>query len=84
MSEERPELAQKQIGYCQRFMRVATAVIMGSFVLIIGLTTASTGEFVQITAKILYYVIVVSAALSIAVWLSRTRLEKRMRAPAWL
>ena len=73
----------KQVGYCQLFMRFATGVIMAAFVGIIVLTTVSTGDFVQVVAKILYFVIVGSGLASFAVWIYRTRLEKRMQLIAY-
>ena len=81
MTDEDSERAAKQVGYCQRFLRGATAVIMGAFVLIIILTTASTGAFVQVAAKVLYYVIVTSAIFSVFAWFYRSRIEKRIRLP---
>ena len=81
MADEQSERAAKQVGYCQLFLRTATAVIMGAFVLIIIMTTASTGAFVQVAAKVLYYVIIASAICSVVVWFYRTRIERRIRVP---
>ncbi len=81
MTDEQSERAATHLAYCQLFMRAATAVIMGAFVLIVVLTTASTGAFVQVAAKVLYYVIVTSAIFSVVVWFYRTRIEKRIRIP---
>ena len=81
MTDEQSERTAKHLAYCQLFMRAATAVIMGAFLSIIILTTASTGAFVQVTAKVLYYVIVSCAIISVVVWLYRARLEKQIRVP---
>ena len=66
------------IAKCQRILRFMTVAIMVSFLLLIILTTASTGGFVQVTAKGLYHVILLSAVVSLVTWVVRTRLEKRM------
>ena len=66
------------IARCQRILRFMTVAIMVSFLLIIILTTASTGGFVQVTAKGLYHVILLSAVASLVTWVVRIRLEKRM------
>ncbi len=66
------------IAKCQRILRFMTVAIMISFLLIIILTTASTGGFVQVTAKGLYHVILLSALASLVTWVVRIRLEKRM------
>ena len=63
---------------CHRMMRVATGVILAAFVLIIGMTTFSTGPFVQAVGKGLYYVILLSILLSLGVWYYRTKLEKKL------
>ena len=63
---------------CQRAMRLATGIILGAFVLIIGMTTVSTGPAVQFFGKALYYVIVLSILISLGIWYYRSRLEKRL------
>jgi hypothetical protein len=65
------------IAVCQRVLRMATILILGAFVAIIISTTISTGAFVQTLGKGLYYVIVVSAVVSLLTWYYRTRLERR-------
>ena len=62
---------------CQKVLRVLTGVILGAFVLIIAMTTCSTGGFVQATAKSLYYVIVLSALASLGTWVYRLLMEKQ-------
>ena len=63
---------------CQLILRIATGIILAAFVLIILLTTASTGELVRSVGKILYYLIAFSILASLAVWLYRVRLEKKL------
>ena len=66
------------IALCHRILRIATAAILGAFVLIIATTTISTGPTVRFIAQALYYVILASALASVTVWMVRVRLEKRM------
>lgn len=67
-----------RLAWCQRILRILTVAIMGSFLLIIVLTTASTGVLVQVTAKGLYHLILLSALASLATWTLRVRLERKM------
>ena len=62
---------------CQLILRIATGIILAAFVLIILLTTTSTGELVRSAGKILYYLIFFSILVSLAVWRYRVRLEKK-------
>jgi hypothetical protein len=62
---------------CQQILRVTTGVILAAFVSIIAMTTVSTGPFVQTVGKLLYYVIVLAALVSLGTWFYRTRLAKR-------
>ena len=64
---------------CQQILRSATIVILVSFALIIVSTTVSTGPFVQVLGKALYYVIVLGVVVSLATWIFRGRLEKRLQ-----
>ena len=52
-------------------------LILVSFVLIVVMTTASTGGFVVATGKILYLLILVSALTWLATWVVKVWLEKR-------
>jgi Kef-type K+ transport system membrane component KefB len=70
---------ETSMALCQRVYRVATGVILTAFVLLILITTVSTGSFVQLTGKALYYVVLGGALLSAAAWYRRTQLEKRAR-----
>ena len=67
------------MAICQNILRCTTGIILTAFVLIIVLTTVSTGPFVQMAGKALYYAIILAALVSLGTWFYRTRLEKRMR-----
>ena len=69
------------IEFCQKVLRINTGIILAAFVLIIAMTTVSTGPFVQLAGKALYYVIVLDAVASLGIWYYRTRLEKRVSDP---
>jgi len=71
--------SRETIATCQKILRFTTGVILTAFVLIIALTTISTGPFMQVAGKALYYVIVLDAVVSLGTWYYRTRLEKRLR-----
>ena len=73
--------AQERIQSCQRVLRLMTGVILGAFALIILMTTLSTGEVVQTSGRLLYYLIVLAALCSLGVWLYRLRTEKRLGQP---
>lgn len=73
---------EQGISACQRTMRIATAVILCAFVLIILLTTVSTGTFVQTAAKVLYFAILAAALVSAGCWYRRSRLERSRSAAA--
>lgn len=67
---------QRSIAICQSVLRLLTIVILSAFVLIIAMTTVSTGGFVQMVAKGLYYLIVLSALVSLGIWICRLRMER--------
>jgi hypothetical protein len=73
------EGGSEAIDACQKVLRLTTGVILVAFLLIIATTTFSTGPFVQAAGKVLYYVIVVDALISLGTWYYRTRLEKRLQ-----
>ena len=85
-SENRSDVADTEAGedygrrlaWCQRALRGLTVAIMVSFLLIIAMTTASTGAFVQVTAKALYHLILLAALVSLVTWAIRVRMEKKM------
>ena len=79
-AEESTEMKhERPIAICQMILRVATGAILAAFVLIILMTTISTGALVRDAGKILYYVIVLAILVSLAIWFYRSRLEKRLR-----
>lgn len=81
-SEGAPDSPTAQrIAQCHGILRAMTGVFLVSFGLIIVMTTFSTGPFVRVAAKGLYYLILLSGAVSFATWLYRTRLEKRLTMP---
>jgi membrane protein implicated in regulation of membrane protease activity len=65
------------IALCQKVLRLLTGVILGAFALIIAMTAVSTSPFVQVTAKGLYYLIVLAALASLVTWLYRLQIERR-------
>ena len=67
------------VANCQRVLRLTTAVFLVAFVLIIAMTTLSTGPYVRIAAKALYFLILLSALTSVGVWIYRNKTEKRWR-----
>lgn len=69
---------QERIQHCQRFLRLMTGVILGAFAVIILMTTISTGEVVQTLGRLLYYLIVLAALCSLAVWMYRLKIEKNL------
>jgi hypothetical protein len=68
----------ESIATCQRILRSLTGVMIGAFVSIVVLTTISVGDFVQFVGRGLYYAILASAVISLAVWAFRVRLERQM------
>ena len=76
MTEDTNAARHKTLALCQRMLRINTGVILAAFALIIILTTVSTAEWVRVTGKVLYYIIVSQALASTMTWYYRTRLEK--------
>lgn len=66
------------INLCQRVLHALTGVMIGAFALIVMFTTFSSGPFVQVTGRGLYFLILASAVSSLATWIVRVRMEKRM------
>jgi len=71
------EQTPRIIAACQKILRLMTGIILGAFVVIIVMTTVSTGPFVQASGKLLYYLIVLAALFSLGTWIWRVKLEKR-------
>tara|TARA_Y100000588_G_scaffold326315_1_gene360660 strand:- start:794 stop:1054 length:261 start_codon:yes stop_codon:yes gene_type:complete len=69
------------IERCQAILRITMWVIPIALLLIIISTTISTGEFVRIFAKGLYYLALLSIVVSLITWAYRSRAEKRLRVP---
>ena len=67
---------ERTASTCERILHLMTGVILGSFVLIIVLTTTSTGVYVRVGAKALYYLILVSALVWLGTWIYGKRLKK--------
>ena len=59
-----------------RLHHALTAFILASFVLIVIMTTASTGAFVVTAGKILYLLILLSALTWLATWLVKVWRER--------
>lgn len=68
---------QGLLDTCQRILRGLTGVMIGAFVLIILLTTFSTGSFVQFAGRWLYYLILAAAVASLGTWLTRLWTERK-------
>ena len=66
------------IATCQRILRSLTGAMIGAFILIVVLTTFSVGEPVQIIGRGLYFIILASVVVSLAVWAVRVRFEREM------
>lgn len=72
------EACSTLIAMCHRALKWLTITIMTSILLVIAMTTFSTGTFVQIAGKGLYLVVIGAAIVSVAVWSVRVRLQKRL------
>ncbi len=71
-----PETCAALIVMCQRALKWLTITIMTSILLVIAMTTVSTGSLVQVVGKGLYFVVVGAAVTSLAIWTVRVRLQK--------
>ena len=78
-TENPPQQYAGTTALCNKMLRVSTGVVLLAFVLIVGMTTFSTGPFVRSCGQVLYYVIVLDGFFSLGVWLLRARLEKRLQ-----
>ncbi|MEE2658315.1 MAG: hypothetical protein VX733_07415 [Candidatus Latescibacterota bacterium] len=78
MSAEEVQRSQARIDLCQRSLRSLSGVMIGAFVLIILLTTISHGDFVQVAARSLYFLILASVLTSLGAWIIRVLLEKKV------
>ena len=66
--------------FYHRLHQSLTALILVSFVLIVVMTTASTGPFVVVAGKLLFLLILLSAATWLASWVVKLWREKRRAA----
>ena len=73
-----PESFVAMIAMCQKALKWLTITIMISILLVIGMTTVSTGTFVQLAGKGLYFVVVGAAVLSLSIWSVRVHIQKRL------
>ena len=69
------------IERCQAILRITMWVIPLALLLIIISTTISTGDFVRVFAKGLYYLALLSIVVSLSTWAYRSKTEKRLRMP---
>lgn len=80
MSDEQRIRMSEIVHRCQRVLHALTAVMIGAFVLIVLFTTFSTGGFVQVTGRALYFLILAAAVLSLGTWVLRVLTERRLGA----
>lgn len=66
------------IHLCQRVLHGLTGIMIGAFLLIVLFTTFSTGAFVQVTGRGLYFLILAAAMLSFGTWILRVVTERRL------
>ncbi len=70
--------ASGTVHLCQRILHALTGVMIGAFALIVLFTTFSTGGFVQVTGRGLYFLILAAAVTSFGTWVMRVLAEKRL------
>ena len=64
-----------------RVLRFLTGVMIVAFLLIVVLTTISTGPFVQVTARGLYFLILAVPVASLVTWILRLWAQRRAAEP---
>ena len=64
-----------QIDFFDKITRYGTGIMLGAFVVIILTTTFSTADWVASVGKVMYWVIVSIALLSLCIWIVRNRLS---------
>ncbi len=64
-----------------RVLRYLTGVMIVAFILIVVLTSISTGPFVQVVARGLYFLILAVPLASLLTWILRLWAERRAREP---
>ena len=78
MSDDERAHAIGMVHVCQRILHALTGVMIGAFGVIVLFTTFSTGRFVQITGRGLYFLIRAAAVVSLGAWLVRVLAERRL------
>ncbi|MDA0337250.1 MAG: hypothetical protein O2782_18970 [bacterium] len=78
LPEDERARASGMVDLCQRILHALTGVMIGAFALIVLFTTFSTGGFVQVTGRGLYFLILAAAVISFGTWVLRVRAEKRL------
>ncbi len=78
LSEDERGHMMGTIHICQRVLHGLTGVMIGAFALIVLFTTISSGPFVQVTGRGLYFLILAAAVTSLVTWIVRVRMEKRL------
>ena len=63
--------------FCHSVLRYLTGVMIAAFVLIVVLTTISTGPFVQVVARALYFLILTVPVASLITWIVRLWARRR-------
>lgn len=63
--------------FCHRVLRCLTGVMIAAFVLIVVLTSISTGPFVQVVARGLYFLILTVPVVSLLTWILRLWARRR-------
>ena len=64
-----------QIDFFDKITRFGTGIMLGAFAVIILTTTFSTADWVASLGKVMYWVIVSIALLSLCMWVVRSRLS---------
>ncbi|MCY3737915.1 MAG: hypothetical protein OXG13_16005 [Gemmatimonadaceae bacterium] len=76
-AEARPRDPAALYEASHRVLRFLTGVMIVAFLLIVVLTTVSTGPFVQIAARGLYFLILAVPVASLLTWILRLWAERR-------
>ena len=66
-----------QIDFFDKITRFGTGIMLGAFAVIILTTTFSTADWVASLGKLMYWVIVGIALLSLCIWIVRSLLSWR-------
>ena len=72
-----PDDYLSQISLCQNLLKKITIFIMASIVMIIVLTTISTGSLVQLVGKSLYLLVLGAAFASLIIWALRMSFQRK-------